>query len=708
MKPAYINRELSWLEFNQRVLEQAERDDLPLLERLKFLAITAGNLDEFFQVRVGGLMLMRRSGHKNPDPTGMTPNQQIQAIRRRVLKMVEDQSTLFTQSLAPALHNSGIQILQLNDLNADAADRMRSHFITQIAPLLTPVAVDLESAPPHIPALQIILACLLKDDETGQTRHVLVALPEGVARLIPVDPNEEHPSFLLAEDLVASHIGSLFPGEKILATTPFRVTRNGDIAVQEEDAIDLAGEMEDVLAARKISDTVRLELPIPMNRDLGKFIQELCLANSSEVYRSRAPLDLAAMMTLIGLPGFDSLRIPDWTPQHSPDISLNEPVFDSIARRDILLHHPYESYEPVLRLLEEAAEDPGVLSIKQVLYRTAKNSRVINALIRAAENGKNVTVLVELKARFDEARNLDRAEELQRAGAQIVYGVKGLKTHAKILMIVRREAGSLRRYIHLGTGNYNESTARLYTDLSLLTCRPDFGSDASLLFNAVTGRSKLLRFQRLAPAPNAMKPMLLELIADEAERARQGEPARIIAKTNSLQDPEIIDALYAASAAGVEIKLNVRGICCLKTGASKRNRNIEVISIIDRFLEHSRIFYFHQGGDSEIFISSADWMTRNLDRRVELMIPIEDARIRRRLTKILNSYFRDNSQAWRIKPDGSSEKIVPAKGEKRWRAQHEFYQQARKTAKADEHERAMRFEPHLPPEEESATTSTNP
>jgi len=361
-----------------------------------------------------------------------------------------------------------------------------------------------------------------------------------------------------------------------------------------------------------------------------------------------------------------------------------------------MLFHPYESFEPVLRLLEEAAGDPDVVAIKQVLYRTAKKSRVIDALITAAENGKHVTVLIELKARFDEARNLDRADELQNAGAQIVYGVKGLKTHAKICMIIRRESGHLRRYVHLGTGNYNETTSRLYTDLSYLTCKPEFGNDASLFFNAVSGRSKLLRFQRLIPAPTAMKPTLLDLITGEAERAKQGLPARIIAKVNSLQDPDIIKALYKASKAGVEIKLNVRGICCLKPGDPKHSKNIEVVSIIDRFLEHARLFYFHQGGDAEVYISSADWMTRNLEKRVELMIPIEEAPLKRRLIRILESFFLDNTQASRLLPDGSSQRIVRTKGQKAFRAQEHFYQQARKAAKAREHERAMTFEPHVP------------
>jgi len=694
---AYINRELSWLEFNQRVLNEALRDDLPLLERLKFLAITASNLDEFFQVRVGGLMLMRRSGRTSPDPSGMTPLQQLTAIRRRVQRMHEQQYELFTGTLRPALDAAGIRLLRSRDLDPSQADQAASHFHASVLPLLTPLAIDLEGEPPPIPALQLVVAVKLVDEETQAERFALIPIPESLGRRVPVSSGDGTSAFLLIEELVATHAGTLFPGEKVASTGCFRVTRNGDIAVQEEDAIDLAGEMEDVLAARKLADTVRLELPIPLSRDLSKVIQEVCKATPKEVYRVAGPIGFGSFMEIAFLPGFDPLRDPDWPAQPSPDIAPAEPVFDAIARRDVLLHHPYESFEPVLRLLDEAANDPDVLSIKQVLYRTAKQSRVIDALIRAAENGKQVTVLVELKARFDEARNLLRAEELQRAGAQIVYGVKGLKTHAKICLIVRREAGHLRRYVHLGTGNYNESTARLYTDLSLLTCRPEFGADASLFFNAVTGRSKLLRFQRLVPAPTAMKPQLLELIAAEAGRARQGEPARIIAKVNSLQDPDIIAALYDASAAGVEIQLNVRGICCLKTGGKKRARNIRVVSIIDRYLEHARLFYFHQGGNPEMFIASADWMGRNLERRVELMVPIEDSGHRRRLLATLETFFRDNTQASQILPDGTSQRLAPQKGEKPFRAQEQFFRDARRRAKAREHERAMTFEPHVPP-----------
>ncbi|MFC7335916.1 polyphosphate kinase 1 [Haloferula chungangensis] len=696
MPIAYNNRELSWLEFNQRVLNEGLRSDLPLLERVKFLAITASNLDEFFQVRVGGLMLMRRSGRKTPDLSGLTPLQQIQAIRRRVQKMIDDQYRLLSDELLPSLHAAGIHPMNVGDLDAVQSDQVSAYFHTNVFPLLTPLAVDEDGVPPLVPALQLTVACKLIDEESKEIRYVLIPIPDNLNRRIPVTNSSGGHAFVLLEQVVAAHAGNMFPGEKVAATGCFRVTRNGDIAVQEEDAIDLAGEMEDVLAARKLSDTVRLELQVPLTRDLTRIIQHVCQASPQEIYRINGPLGLAAFMDLAFLPDFDHLRDQEWPPQQSSSITPGESLFEAIDRRDVLLHHPYESFEPVLRLIEEAADDPHVLSIKQVLYRTAKQSRVIDGLIRAAENGKHVTVLVELKARFDEARNLHRAEELQRAGAQIVYGVKGLKTHAKICLIIRREAGRIRRYVHLGTGNYNESTARLYTDISLLTCRPEYGADASLFFNAVTGRSKLLRFQRLVPAPNTMKPKLLELIASEAERARQGEPARILAKVNSLQDPEIIAALYEASNAGVEILLNVRGICCLKPGGKKRAKNIRVISIIDRYLEHTRVFYFHQGGDPEIYISSADWMSRNLDRRVELMIPIEDSQARRQVLKILETYFKDTRQASLILPDGTSVRIEPEKGKKTFRAQEYFFRQARRAAKAREHERAMILEPHVP------------
>jgi len=696
MSTPYLNRELSWLEFNQRVLNEALREDLPLLERVKFLAITASNLDEFFQVRIGGLKLMRRSGRKTPDPSGLTPARNLTALRQRILKMSAQQYSLLTQQIVPALVKAGIHPLQIRDLNPTQTAQLAATFEDAIFPLLTPLAVDPDGQPPIVPALQITVACRLLDPETLAARHALIPMPEILGRRINVPTEGPGQAFILIEDLVAAHAGLLFPGESVTATTAFRVTRNGDIVVQDEDASDLAGEMEDVLSARRFADTVRLELRSDAPRDLVRMIHQVTAATPQEVYRVDGPPGLASFMELAFLSDFDHLRDPDWPAQNSPAIAPGASMFVTIASNDLLLFHPYESFDPVVRLIEEAAEDPDVIAIKQVLYRTARQSRIVDALIKAAENGKHVTALVELKARFDEARNLDRADELQRAGAQIVYGVKNLKTHAKICLIVRRESGHLRRYVHLGTGNYNETTSKLYTDLSYLTCKPEYGNDASLFFNAVTGRSKLLRFQRLVPAPTAMKPTLLDLIAGEAERAKQGLPARIIAKINSLQDPDIINALYKASQAGVEIRLNIRGICCLKPGDPKYSKNIEVISVIDRFLEHARLFSFHQGGNSEIYIASADWMTRNLEKRIELMIPIEEPALKRRLIRILEAYFQDNTQASRLLPDGTSQRIVRQKGQKAFRAQDHFYQQARKAAKAREHERSMTFDPHVP------------
>jgi polyphosphate kinase len=696
MPAPFLNREISWLEFNQRVLNEALRDDLPLLERLKFLAITAANLDEFFQVRVGGLMAMRRSGLKTADASGLSPTRNLTALRHRMLQMMADQYALLNDTMVPALMKAGIQTLAPSDLSVDQAVQATSTFEDLIYPLLTPLAVEPAESPPVVPALQIIVACRLLDPESQVTRHALIPIPETLGRRVPVTKEASVHSFLLIEDLVAFHATRFFPGENVTATTAFRVTRNSDIAVQEDDAIDLADEMEDVLTARRFAETVRLELRTDAPPDLARMIQKVTAAGPLELYPLDGPPGLASLMELALLADFDHLRHADWPGQNAPAIASGTSMFETIAAGDVLLFHPYESFEPVLRLLEESASDPDVVAIKQVLYRTARKSRVIDALITAAENGKHVTVLIELKARFDEARNLDRADELQRAGAQIVYGVKGLKTHAKICMIIRRESGHLRRYVHLGTGNYNETTSRLYTDLSYLTCKPEYGNDASLFFNAVSGRSKLLRFHRLIPAPTAMKTTLLDLITGEAERAKQGLPARILAKMNALQDPDIIKALYKASKAGVEIKLNVRGICCLKPGDPKYSKNIEVVSIIDRFLEHARLFYFHQGGDAEVYLSSADWMTRNLEKRVELMIPIEEAAMKRRLVRLLESFFQDNTQASRLLPDGSSQRIVRTKRQKAFRAQEYFYQQARKAAKAHEHERAMTFEPHVP------------
>lgn len=704
---SFINRELSWLEFNQRVLDEALRDSLPLLERLKFLAITASNMDEFFQVRVGGLHLMRLSGSRKPGITGMTPAQQLTAIRKRAMTMVADQYSLFNDQILPALASEGIHLVSGSEISPAQHEALMNRFEDFVYALLTPLAHDPEADGLQLPAMQIILACELENTADQSKRNVFIPIPEGISRFMRIPSVEKSSAttgqhFILIEELIALFASELFPDEKITTTMPFRITRNGDIAVQEEDAIDLAGEMEEVLAARKTSNTVRLELPTKAPAALKRVVREITSASSTEVYSADGPLALTDFMNLAFSPGYDHLRDEAWQPQPSPDIEPGESIFETLADHDVLLNHPYQSFEPVLRFLEEAASDPATIAIKQVLYRTASDSRIIDALIKAANNGKQVTVLIELKARFDEARNLMRADELQRAGVQIVYGVKGLKTHAKICLVIRNEDGQLKRYTHLGTGNYNESTARLYTDISYLTSRPAYGADASLFFNAVTGRSKLTRFRKLIPAPTHMKPRLLELIAAEGKRAKSGEPAAITAKVNSLQDEEIIKALYQASRDGVEIKLNIRGICCLKTATGGRRRkeaqNIKVVSVIDRYLEHARIFSFHHGGDPLLFIASADWMTRNLDKRVELMIPIEDKASRKRLLGILDAAFKDNCNGFEILENGSSRRIARKKGQKRLRMQEELQRQARKSAKARAHERSTTFEPHTPAE----------
>jgi polyphosphate kinase len=694
----FINRELSWLDFNQRVLDEGGRPDKPLLERLKFLAITASNLDEFFQVRVGGLAMMRRAGSRVTDSAGLTPAQQMTAIRKRVLQMIDDQFKLLNEDLLPSMAKEGIVLVDTKQLTPSPHLQAAAYFSDFVFPLLTPLAVDPDGPRPDLPSLQIIIACRL-EQEDGTTRIAFVPIGDSLPRFVPISA-QEGDAFIYIEDLVRTLVGELFPGETVVGTAPFRITRNSDIAVQEEDVIDLAGEMEEVLATRRLSDTIRIQISSGTPRDLLNVIQEVTGTGANELYRLPGPLALTDFMKLCFLPGYELLCDEAWLPQPSPLIDPGTSMLDTIAERDIFLIHPFESFEPVVRLLEEAAVDPNVLAIKQVLYRTASDSRIIRALTRAAQNGKQVTVLVELKARFDEERNLQRAETLQRAGVRIVYGVKGLKTHAKVTLIARNENGRLRRYVHLGTGNYNESTAQLYTDLSYLTCRPEYGADASLIFNAVTGRSKLVRLKKLFPAPTLMKKRILELIETETDRANHGEKARIMAKMNSLQDPDIINALYKASRAGVDIKLNVRGICCLKPGRRKAAKNIRVVSIIDRLLEHARAFYFHHGGTPEVLIASADWMTRNLEKRVELLVPIEDPASRRRLIRYLEACFKDNTNTFEIQSDGTSKRVGPAKSGKRFRLQEHLQKEASKAAKARQQDRATTFEPHLPPDQE--------
>ncbi|MEG2971235.1 MAG: polyphosphate kinase 1 [Akkermansia sp.] len=694
MTDTYINREISWLEFNQRVLDQAARTDLPLLERVKFMAITASNLDEFFMVRVGGLQMLKHSGSRVKDISGLTPSRQLQFIHRRLSTMISDQYRLLEDEILPLMEIEKINPVPIDELSELQRISLEQYYLNQIFPLLTPLDVDMENAP-LLPSLKLLMALELVDPTTKQTRVCVVAVPDSLPRFVTI-PNTDMERYVMVEDLIKTFIGTAFPGEVVLAAALFRVTRNGDISVQEEDAFDLADEMEEVLVARKYSECVRLEIEAGISASLGARIREIVGAPTHGVYSLTGPLMLSDFMSLAFTLGNDQLKVDQWSAQSSPTINPSLSIFDNIANGDLLLNHPYESFEPVLRLVEEAAEDPDVIAIKQVLYRTAKNSRVVAALKKAAENGKQVTALVELKARFDEAGNLDKAEELQRAGVQVVYGVKGLKTHAKICLIVRRERGVLKRYCHYGTGNYNESTAKIYTDISYLTCDEDLGADASQFFNSVTGRTKLMRFREIYPSPAMMKSRLLELIQSEAERAKQGEPAKIQAKMNSLQDKEMIDALYAAADAGVEIQLNVRGICCLKPGSRGKGNGIRVVSIVDRYLEHARVFSFHHGGAPLLYIASADWMTRNLDKRVELMVPIRQPKLARRLANILDACFKDNVQAYEILPDGTSSPVKRSRGQKAFRIQLSLTKDAKRLAKDKERERLQMLEPHKP------------
>jgi len=676
----YINRELSWLAFNERVLEEAARTSSPLLERLKFLAITASNLDEFFMVRVGGLQIMKERGQRSKDPSGLTPTQQLEIIRSQAREFIDRQYSLLNNELLPALKTHGIRRLVPSELTPAQRTFLESHFLEQIFPILSPVGVDLnEGKNLQLPALQIvIIAEVQSSSQDEELRLVLLTLPSNLTRHVVLPESEGSGyAYINLEDLVELFLHHYFPQEHISNTARFRISRNSDIAVDDESALDLATEMEHILEARNTSATIRLEIENGASRNLTKAIQQLCGAGTQHTYVVPGELDLRACFSIAALPGFDSLKVEPWPVSGTPDLEPNQSIFDAIRSGDIILNHPYESFEPVLQLLEEAAIDPNVVAIKQILYRTAKNSRIISALIKAAEAGKHVTVLVELKARFDEARNLERSEDLINAGAQIIYGVRGLKTHAKICLVMRRETGRLVRYCHFGTGNYNESTAKLYTDISYLTCRSEYGADASSFFNTVTGRSRFVHFQKISMAPFGLRERLLEMIQSETARAKQGDSAEIMLKMNSLEDPQMIEALYAASNAGVVIQLNIRGICCLRPGVKGQSENIRVISIIDRNLEHARVFWFRQGGRPVVFIASADFMNRNLSKRVELLTPIEDSAAKERLQSILETQFADNTRARELQPDGRYIQVSP-NGNKLLRSQEFFAKQAAK------------------------------
>lgn len=695
-KPRYLNRELSWLDFNTRVLEEAQDATTPLLDRLKFLAITSNNLDEFFMVRMGSLHLLLSEKRTPRDVTGLTPREQLTQATGRVRELVQAQMDCYRDEIEPRLRAEGIVRVRPEEVNPEQRQQLARYFREELATVLTPAAVRSQGPQPQYANLRLHLLIRLKQpDPDAGPRLVVLPILGDVDRFIALRVESGY-GYMLVEDVLAMHIREYFPQDEVLEVLPFRITRNADMAVSEDGALDLVAEMSAILHERKVSECVRLELPDSATRVAEAQLRKLFRLTEEEVFRIQGPLSFQDYFALAGLSGYDHLREPEWKPIQTPTLDLAKPLFEQIAARAHLLHHPYQSFEPVVTLIEQAAEDPQVIAIKQILYRTSRNSPIVAALIQAAKRGKAVTVIVELKARFDEARNIEWARAMEQAGVQVIYGVKGYKTHAKLLIIVRREPDGIRRYLHVGTGNYNEGTARLYTDVSLLTCDPDLGADASHFFNTITGFSQPQTFRRIAAAPLTLRETLLQQIEGEIERAKQGERGQIMAKFNSLTDPVMIRALYAASAAGVQIDLVVRGICCLLPGVKGLSEHIRVVSIIDRFLEHSRIFCFRHGGDSRVWISSADWMSRNLDKRVELMTPVDDADLRDQLIQILETALSDNLKARELRGDGKYHRLKPKAGEAGIRSQGLLYAYAQSETRSGQRRRRTTFEPHRP------------
>jgi polyphosphate kinase len=694
----FLNRELSWLEFNRRVFEEATDPSVPLLERLRFLSITSSNLDEFFMVRVGGLQQLLNEGKRTFDPAGMTTREQLTEISRRTHEFVAEQCACFVQDIEPKLAAAGIRRLAPEQIGPEHAEYLERLFDREIYPIIAPRAVESSADFASLIGLGLELLVRLRPATatSRKPRFAIITLPKRLSRFVTAPVQQQGYDYTLLEDVVSMFKETLFPGELVLECVPFRITRNADLIIREDLAGDLLSQMREVLDARKRSGCVRLEVGRSISKPSLSFLKQVLEVTNDQIYHISGPLDLATYREIAGRAGYENLKYEPWPPQASPDAPPGESIFEAVARRDILLHHPYEGFEPVVRLLEQASDDPDVLAIKQILYRTSGSSPIVAALARAAVKGKHVTVVVELKARFDEARNIDWAQALEQSGVQVIYGLRQLKVHAKTCIIVRREAAGVRRYVHFGTGNYNEVTATLYSDVSLMTCNEDFGADATQFFNTITAYSQPIKYRRIEVAPLGLRARLLALIESEEQRCKQGQTGHIMAKLNSLVDADVIQALYSASQQGVKVQLNVRGVCCLRPGVPRLSENIEVVSIVDRYLEHSRILYFHHGGEPLVFISSADWMPRNLDRRVELLVPVQDPSCQARLISILKTTFQDNAKAYRLKADGYYERLQPPAPAKALRSQQVFFDQAHDAAKQAQQDRYQTFIPQRP------------
>ncbi len=682
----YVNRELSWLEFNYRVLGEARDKTTPLFERLKFLSITASNLDEFFMVRVASLKDMVHAGYKKRDIAGMTAMEQLAAIGEKTHELVSDQYKTYNRMLLPLLSQNGLRVVTCHEeLTPEEAAWADHYFEESVYPVLTPMAVDSSRPFPLIRNKSLNIAALVrkkKGDE--ELEFAMVQVPSVLPRVVRL-PSGEGTAIIYLEEIIERNIDKLFLNYDIISCHPFRIMRNADFSIDEDEAEDLLKEIEKKLKKRQWGEVIRLDIEEKADKRLLKILKKELKVDGADIYEINGPLDLTVLMKVFGLSGFDELKTAPYIPQPVPALMNEDDIFANIRKDDILLTHPFETFQPVVDFIKKAARDPEVLAIKQTLYRVSGNSPIIAALAEAADNGKQVSVLVELKARFDEENNINWAKMLEKAGCHVIYGLLGLKTHSKITLVVRREEEGIRRYVHLGTGNYNDSTAKLYTDCGLLTCDPRIGEDATAVFNMLSGYSEPLGWNKLSLAPLWLRGRFLRLIQRETKNAASGKPARIVAKMNSLCDREIIASLYEASCAGVEIHLIVRGICCLKAGIPGLSENITVCSIVGNFLEHSRIFLFENGGDPCIFMGSADWMPRNLDRRVEILFPVEDEQLKKRLIHILTVQMEDNVKAQYLQPDGTYERRS-RRGKPPVCAQEVFCREAVQAARELEHQ----------------------
>ncbi len=667
----FLNRELSWLEFNSRVLHEAEDDRTPLLERLKFLSIFSTNLDEFYMVRIAALRRQVAAGVLLTTPDGLTPSAQLDAIDERIRALLERRRHCLHEVLIPKLDAVGVHVLVMDEVTPDERAALDAYFESEVFPVLTPLAVDPGHPFPYISSLSLSLAVQVHDEGRGGEHFARVKVPRSLPRWVPLK-RQHH--FVALEDLIGAHLPKLFPGMRVLGWHMFRITRHSDLDVSAADeSEDLLATIEEQIFQRRFGEVVRVEVETGMPPQVQALLLEEMRDTSDpsvlpltmrDVCDADPWLELGDLMALASLE-IPELRDPPFGPVSPPEVrDPDRSIFDIIREKDLLVHHPFESFgTTVEKFFDTAAEDPNVLAIKLTLYRTTGDTAVVRALTEAAQRGKQVAVLVELQARFDEINNINWARTLESYGVHVAYGLPGLKTHAKTALVVRRESDGIRRYVHIGTGNYNSRTARLYTDFGILTCHPEIGADVSEVFNLLTGFSRQREYRRLFVAPATLKDRFLSLIHREAEHARAGRKARIIAKMNALQSPEIINALYDASNEGVDIDLLVRGICCLRPGVPGLSERIRVVSVIGRFLEHSRLYYFHNGGEEEYFIGSADWMPRNLERRVEVVVPILDRALHHRLASLMRVYLADNRQGWDLQPDGSYVQRIPAAGD---------------------------------------------